>query len=162
MAHLTMSLILCSSGSTRESRYLKGRRLSSKSPSRVRDGDEGVAGRNRREKYVPNEGSLIFLTTPSPPFCDTSLQTFHPPSLPNLNIFFCLSAWFQHLDWSLEPFFRCLLCSDLLLGFRGPQSDEGSGTPPTLNCRHHCQSSQLGHFRGEYAYQYQNVKTRSD
>ena len=50
-AHLTVSLYLCSSGSnTRgESRAQEGRRVSSKSPSRVRDGDEGVAGRNGRE-----------------------------------------------------------------------------------------------------------------
>ena len=31
----------------------------SKSPSRVWDRDEGVAGRNGREKYFPEEGSLI-------------------------------------------------------------------------------------------------------
>ena len=29
------------------------------SPSRVRDGDEGVAGKNGREQCFPNEGSLI-------------------------------------------------------------------------------------------------------
>ena len=32
-----------------ESRAHEGRHVSSKSPSRVRDGEEGVAGRNRRE-----------------------------------------------------------------------------------------------------------------
>ena len=42
-----------------EWRALEGRRVSSKSPSRVRDGDEGVAGRNKREQRFPNEGSLI-------------------------------------------------------------------------------------------------------
>ena len=31
----------------------------SKSPSRVREGDEGVAGRKGREKNFPDEGSLI-------------------------------------------------------------------------------------------------------
>ena len=50
-AHLTVSLYLCSSGSNEqgESRAREWRRVSSKSPSRVRDGDEGVAGRNGRE-----------------------------------------------------------------------------------------------------------------
>ena len=50
-AHPTVSLYLCSSGSNArgESRAREGRRVSSKSPSRVRYGDEGVAGRNRRE-----------------------------------------------------------------------------------------------------------------
>ena len=35
----------------------EGRHVSLKSPSRVIDGDEGVAGRNGREKYLPDEGS---------------------------------------------------------------------------------------------------------
>ena len=50
-AHLMVSLYLCSSGSNArgESRAGEGRRVSSKSPSRVRDGDKGVAGRNWRE-----------------------------------------------------------------------------------------------------------------
>ena len=30
-----------------------------KSPSKVRDGDEGVAGRNEGEQCNPDEGSLI-------------------------------------------------------------------------------------------------------
>ena len=49
--HLMVSLYLCSSGSNArgELRAREGRRVSSKSPSRVRDGDEGVAGRNGRE-----------------------------------------------------------------------------------------------------------------
>ena len=49
--HLTVSLYLCSSGSNArgESRAREGRRVSSKSPSRVRDRDEGVVGRNGRE-----------------------------------------------------------------------------------------------------------------
>ena len=38
---------------------LEGRRVCSKSPSRVRDGDERVAGRNGREKYFPDKESLI-------------------------------------------------------------------------------------------------------
>ena len=48
---LTVSLYLCSTGSNAqgESRAREGRSVSSKSPSRVRDGDEGVAGRNGRE-----------------------------------------------------------------------------------------------------------------
>ena len=50
-AHLMVSLFLCSSGSNArvESRALEGRRVSSKRPSRVHDGDEGVTRRNRRE-----------------------------------------------------------------------------------------------------------------
>ena len=50
-AHLTVSLYLCSSRSNArgESRALEGRRVSSKSTSRVRDGDEGAAGMNERE-----------------------------------------------------------------------------------------------------------------
>ena len=49
--HLTVSLYLCSyrSNTRGESRALEGRRLSSKSPSRVQDGDGGVAGRNGRK-----------------------------------------------------------------------------------------------------------------
>ena len=45
----------------REARALEGRRVSSKSPSRFRDGDEEVAGRNGRNWFSPDEGSLIFL-----------------------------------------------------------------------------------------------------
>ena len=40
-------------------RALEGHCVSSKSPSRVRDGYEGVAGRNGRELCFPDEGSLI-------------------------------------------------------------------------------------------------------
>ena len=60
-AHQTVSLYLCNSESNArgKSRALEGRCVSSKNPSRVRDGDEGVAGRNRREKHIPAEGSLI-------------------------------------------------------------------------------------------------------
>ena len=38
-------------------RYL----VSSKSPSTIRDGDEGVAGRNEREEYI-DEGPLMAKT----------------------------------------------------------------------------------------------------
>ena len=38
---------------------LEGRRVSSKKPSRVQDGDEGVAGRNYREERFSDEESLI-------------------------------------------------------------------------------------------------------
>ena len=38
---------------------LEGRCVSSKSPSRVEDGDKGVAGRNEGEQCYPHEGSLI-------------------------------------------------------------------------------------------------------
>ena len=42
-------------------RPLDGRRVSSKSPSRVRECDAGVAGRNEREKYFPQyDGSLNY------------------------------------------------------------------------------------------------------
>ena len=53
-ASLTVSLMLCSAGSnaTGESRALEGCSVSSKSPTRVRVGDQGVAGRNGREKYL--------------------------------------------------------------------------------------------------------------
>ena len=44
MAHLTLSLYLCSSGSNAQSE------------SRAQDGDEGVAGRNGRELCFPDEG----------------------------------------------------------------------------------------------------------
>ena len=49
--HLMVSMYLCSSGSNArgEPRALEGRHVSSKSPSRVRDRDEGVAGTNERE-----------------------------------------------------------------------------------------------------------------
>ena len=59
-AHLMVSLYLCSSGSNAqgESRAREARRVSSKSPSRVRDRDEGVAGTNKPEKWFPNEGTL--------------------------------------------------------------------------------------------------------
>ena len=33
----------------------EGRCVSSKSSSRIPDGDEGVAGRSRRDKHLPNE-----------------------------------------------------------------------------------------------------------
>ena len=61
VAHLTVSLYLCSSGSNArgESRAQEGRRVSSKSPSRVRDGDEGVVRRNGREQCFSDKGSLI-------------------------------------------------------------------------------------------------------
>ena len=44
---------LCSSGSDErgELKALEGYRVSSKSPSRVQDGDEGVDGRNKREVF---------------------------------------------------------------------------------------------------------------
>ena len=38
----------------------EGCRVSSESPSRVWQGDEGVDGRNRREKCFNNKGSLIY------------------------------------------------------------------------------------------------------
>ena len=61
VAHLMVSLYLCCSGSNARGkpRALEGHCASSKSPSRVRDGDEGVAGRNGREYCFPDEGSLI-------------------------------------------------------------------------------------------------------
>ena len=61
-AHLTVTLYLCSSGSITQgkSRALEGRRVSfKKALKRVRDGDKGVAGRNRREQCFLDEGSLI-------------------------------------------------------------------------------------------------------
>ena len=57
-AHLPVSLWLCSSrnNSRGELRALEERHVSSKSPSRVRNGDEGVAGRNYREMRFPMRG----------------------------------------------------------------------------------------------------------
>ena len=53
--HLVVSLILCSTGSNARGELRAPWRapclVSSKSPSRVRDGDKGFAGRNGREKY---------------------------------------------------------------------------------------------------------------
>ena len=62
VAHLTVSLSLCRSGSNTwgESRALEGRSGSPKSPSRVRDNGEGVAGRNEREQYFPQRGVIDF------------------------------------------------------------------------------------------------------
>ena len=59
--HLTVSLYLCTSWRNVKSelRALKWRFSSSESPSRVRDGDKGVAGRNGREKCFTVKGSLI-------------------------------------------------------------------------------------------------------
>ena len=60
-AHLTVSFYFCSSESSAgdKLRALEGRCVSSKSSSEVPDGDEGVAGRNGREKYFPEKWSLI-------------------------------------------------------------------------------------------------------
>ena len=57
-AHLTVSLFLCSSEATYASRLraLEGRRVNSKSPSRVRDGDEGVAGGTEENSVSPMRG----------------------------------------------------------------------------------------------------------
>ena len=62
VAHLTVSLSLCRSGSNTwgESRALEGRSGSSKCPSRVRDNGEGVAGRNEREQYFPQRVVIDF------------------------------------------------------------------------------------------------------
>ena len=51
--HLKVSLFLLSSGSNArgELKALEGCRVSSKSPSRVQDGDEGVEGRIKREVF---------------------------------------------------------------------------------------------------------------
>ena len=60
---VSLLLFLLRSGSKArgESRALEGHHVSSKSPSRVRDRDKGVAGRNGRELCLPEEGSLICL-----------------------------------------------------------------------------------------------------
>ena len=57
---LCATLYLFSSGSNArgESGANEGRRVSSKSPSRVQDGDEGVAGRNERGQCFPNKGNI--------------------------------------------------------------------------------------------------------
>ena len=58
--HLTESLFLCSSRNNApcESRALEGCHVSSKSPSRVWDRDEGVAGRNYKESRIIILGSV--------------------------------------------------------------------------------------------------------
>ena len=59
-AHLRVSLFLRSSGSNLRGklRALEGRQVSSKSPSRVGDGDKEIARRNGGEKVFP-ELSII-------------------------------------------------------------------------------------------------------
>ena len=44
---------------THESRAIEGRRVSSKSPSRVQNGDDGVAGRNYTANYFPANITVI-------------------------------------------------------------------------------------------------------
>ena len=60
-AHPSLSLFSWSSGTNTWDKFraLEGCSVSSKSPSRIQDGDEKGAGRNDREKYVPDKGSLI-------------------------------------------------------------------------------------------------------
>ena len=52
---MTVSLLLCSSGSNApgKSTAIEGFRASSKSPSRVLDGDERVAGREEEKSISP-------------------------------------------------------------------------------------------------------------
>ena len=61
-AHRIESLFLCSFGSNArgQSRALEGLCDSSKSPSKVREGDERVARRNAREEFFPDNGLLIY------------------------------------------------------------------------------------------------------
>ena len=54
-AHLPVFLFLCSSGGS--ARRVKGVMSAQKIPSRVQDGDEGVAGRNGVEITFPDKGS---------------------------------------------------------------------------------------------------------
>ena len=66
MADLTASIYLFSSGRNAlgESRALEGRRVKERGPSRIRDGDGGVTGRNGIEKCFLSmaAGLLIFFT----------------------------------------------------------------------------------------------------
>ena len=73
MAHLTVSLFLCSSESN-----ARGESRAKKSPSRVWDGDEGVAGRNGRENYFPDEGSVICPDLPTRQINDFFYLSGHP------------------------------------------------------------------------------------
>ena len=59
--YLHLTVYHCSFGSNElgESRAPKGLCVRSKSPSRVRDGDEGIHGRNGGEKYFLKEEALI-------------------------------------------------------------------------------------------------------
>ena len=66
---LMVSLILFSSRSNAQGvlKDLEGRLVSTKSPTRVRVGDQGVAGRNEREKYltdVPSKQINDFIIVP--------------------------------------------------------------------------------------------------
>ena len=74
-----------------------GRRVSSKSPSRVWDGNQGVAGRNRREKCFPNEGSLIL------------------PSR-QINDFFTKRKQQIKIDLAARPDWWCSACETRALG----------------------------------------------
>ena len=59
VTRLTVVLYLCSNARDK-SRTLEWRRVSSKSPSRVWDGDKAIAGRGKEQKSVPpTRGSLI-------------------------------------------------------------------------------------------------------
>ena len=55
---------------------LEGLRVSSKIPSRIQVGDEGVAGRNGREKCFPDEheGRIEGFVTAAKYFCDSTVN----------------------------------------------------------------------------------------
>ena len=60
-----------------------------KSPSRVIDRDKGVAGRNKREKYFPDKGSLTFSPGKSKIFTKRKQKTIVLVALANLNLLQC-------------------------------------------------------------------------
>ena len=91
--HLRASLFLCSSKSNArgELTALEGRHISSQSPSRLRNGDDGIAERNGREKYFTDEGLLICPRSKSIFFAYLALLIFDclfPPWQPTPNSFY--------------------------------------------------------------------------
>ena len=79
LAHLTVSLFLCSYGRSAQCESRVPCQL--KSPSRVPVGDQGVARRNVRDNYFPHKGSLICPPGNSMilPTCSWYLISCYPP-----------------------------------------------------------------------------------
>ena len=93
---VSLPLFLLRSGSNArgESRALEGRRVSSKSPSRVRDGDEGVARRNVRERIFHFSGHNDQGADPMPLF---DFRGTRDPQKPKKKRFFDFWGTCNHL-----------------------------------------------------------------
>ena len=120
---LTVSLFLCSfaSNAQAESRALWGNCVSSKIPSRVREGDEGVAGKNNREKYFLDKRSL---------FCPPGKSMIFYQSV--LLMFDCL----RPRDWKLTspPEVTEWECKVTASNVKANEGHEGFHWPPmTMN-----------------------------